>query len=157
MDKKRISLVIFGIVLISVILTIFLLPKNNIKSPVKTSVPTPIQQPLELCKPFSPNPGEISCQDAVNAVLEKYPGQVTKIDKKTVEVLTEKGQGTKSSNVDPSTYRPPQLTFDNKAAWVISITVNKEFSFPAGTTKILDVAISVKEKKILVVYPKFEK
>lgn len=148
MDRKKIYLVILTVVLVASILTVFLLPKTA-KIPISTTAPTPTRVPEILCNPFPAIPGEIICQDAVNTVLERYPGKITKIDKKIEEVPAEE-----EVHLSPNT--PPQLALKKENAWIISVTTMKDFSSPKGTTKIFDVAVSANEKKILVARPKLE-
>ncbi len=172
MDKKIISLAIFAVVVTSAILTVFFLPKPA-QTPSKTSPPesgtTPTQIPEALCNPFPTVTGETSCQDAVDLVLQQYPGKVTKIDRKTLSIPVGEPPppnpnsqqppeiGNEIIKTNPPSYQLSAPELEEKMAWKISIILSKDFSFPQGTTKILDVVVSVSEKKILVTYPKFEK
>lgn len=136
-------LVFFLIVVLIVLTTIALIPTKNSKTNT-TSVKNKNNNSSALCSSFPSKKGEVSCQDAVNVVLEKYPGKITKINKKTLSI--------------PIGKPPAAIKFEAKAVWLISIIVNREFSFPkGGATKVLDFGVDVKEEKILITYPKFKK
>ena len=82
MDKKKISLVILSVVLISSILTVFLLPKTaktptKIPAPANRTAPTQISE--KLCNQFRLVKADIKCEDAFNRALAIAPGQITNI------------------------------------------------------------------------------
>jgi len=82
MKKNQIILIIIGVFILIGLVLGFIYWLKYIKPGTEISGPTG----EDLCAEFSKIEGEVTCQEAINSVLEKYPGEV-KYVKKTKDFL----------------------------------------------------------------------
>lgn len=106
MNINRVLFIVVVLV-IAIPVIVFLLSKNNSKTPVNS---TPIQKTPDICEQFE-GPvitGEISCKEAISITLKKHPGKVDYVKKEEV------------------TYRIPPVykVQAKKEMWILGMTLD---------------------------------
>ncbi len=140
--------VIFGVVIVS-LLILAVLTKIGFNSTKNFPTPTPTPKPIDLCAPFTTNPGEISCEEAKNIILTKYPGQIINISKNTIEYNVNKSQKTEQRKVwlvkikpnNPSLIPAPLINPTNKEVKAIDAI---EIALDINTGDILSIQLNPK-------------
>jgi hypothetical protein len=115
LQNKRVLLavvVVLIFILIAVIKLVFL-PANNQRA--KNIVPAPTAKITDPCASFTTDKEEISCQEAKEIALQKYPGQLLSIDKTTTQYQSGK---------------PPKTKIEERKVWIINIKLTNP-SIPA--------------------------
>ncbi len=135
MKKNQIILIIIGVLIFILIgLAFYFLYWQKLTKPEAVSDP---------CQDFPKIEGEITCQEAENAVLEKYPGDVKYIEK---------------SNIPVQSGKPPETEMTQKDVWVIGILLRDRANLPSlEMSKEEQAAFSKQSSKIEVVVDRYEK
>ena len=94
-------------------------------------------RPEDFCSKFSKEEaqGEITCQEARDFALEKYPGKVLNIEKTNAQI--------------PKGKPPGGIWLEEQKAWLLEITLDQPLESPYGDIKELNIVVGLTEKKIL--------
>ena len=142
MDKNRGAFVII-LVFIILVFVVFLFQNFKFVEKQETQTTTTLLGEEEtsgsidkLCSQFEVNENEITCEEAANMALKRYPGWVYMIDKTQTTLPTPPGQETGSVldtwligiNLDTPTqytFNPPtgrlEITIDSKTGYTINL------------------------------------
>jgi hypothetical protein len=135
------KLIYYGIILALILALLYLTkiaftPRHKLPAKIAASVPTSSQNVVDPCASFSTDTGEISCKDAKEIALSKYPGSLLGIQKTSLKY---------------SPGKPPKIQTEERKVWLIRIKPNDISSLPspAKTLDSIGVAVDRKTKTIL--------
>jgi hypothetical protein len=122
--SRIILIIIGGLILIGLILG-FICWQKYVKT--TSEIFPPVEEAEDLCAKFSKAEGEITCQQAREAALENYPGEVKSI---------------KKTEADLTFGAPPDITIKQRKVWLIEISLEKPIKGgPLREIKMIEIAV----------------
>jgi len=130
--------VVYGAVLILIIILIVLTkiaitPVKNLSTKNSSPIPKTV---ADLCVSLSTDKGEISCAEAKGIALNKYPGQISTIDKVTLPYQLGK---------------PPKIQTEQRKVWLVNIKPNDLSLIPVPPRDTNNKDVKVVETVVVVV------
>ena len=148
-NKVAFWVAILVLILILTLIKLYVVPMINLSKKIGT--PMQLTEAVDLCAPFPVDKAGISCKDAKEIALKKYPGQLLSIEKtsRQYELGTSPTTQTKRAQV-----------------WFFNVRPNDKSVFPPApkntnnvkfqTTDILGIAVDRSTKEILFAEPVFK-